>query len=289
VTPQRLLTRPITLFGLVVGLCAAMHWFRPNLESVVASLILISIITVSCHILGRWLTRSIKAWQGKTLLVSALSGVVFVGGVGIIADLAGARSGSTVSTALGLGVAGGFLGLLLALPFLLPLAIVMKAARRIGRARPLSVIDRSDRRMLWLAWAGALLVWSAASLWWRARSGPFSAGFLIVCFGYWLAHNRVELGRLRAFSVAGQRRRELGAAPIDARDRRLTDYGIGDEEWEQWESPFAADNPYREGPELRRVIRGDRALASAALVELGRLACVGLVLSVAVLAAHLWS
>ncbi len=288
-TPERPLTRPLTLFGLVVGLCAALHWVTLTLESCLGALLLIAVITGSFHVLGRWLTRSIDGWKFKTVLVGALSSSLFLGVCGTIAEFTSAHhSSSFLGTLIALGLVGAFLGLVMALPFLVPLTLVMRAARRVGRARPYSVIDGSDRRMLWLAWAGALLLWNALSLWWKARYGAYSAGFLVAFFIYWLAHNRIDLARLRAFSVAGQRPRAKDAGPIDPRDRRLTDYGIGDEEWEQWTSPFAQDNPYREGPELRRVIRGSRELAEAALKEVRWLAVLGLVLSLACLGAHLY-
>jgi hypothetical protein len=274
VQPDNSLTRPITLFGLMLAIGADLLWITDGVESWLGALVFAGFATAGAHILGRWLTKSIQYWQGKTLLVSALTGAAFFGLV-----LSLTESHLTIGNVLILALVGAILALLLALPLLIPLALLMRAARRLGRARRYSVIDGSDRRMIWLAWAGALLLCNAASLMWKARSGGVGAVALALFFAWWLLQNRAQLARLRSFSLAGQRRREAGAEPIDPRDPRLTDFGIGDEEWEEWTSPFGGDDPYRQAPQLRRVIRGSRELAESALAEARHLAVAGLGIS----------
>lgn len=278
---ERSLVGPVALFGLVLALTIALPLIHKD-QVRPAVLTLIVAATVS-SLSGKWLSKSIDYWKGKIVLVGGLS----VAGVFVtLLTIASLNSGNmTLPLAAGLSVFCFFAGMVIMIPFLFPLAILIGAARRIGRARPRSIVDRADRIGLWVGWAGGITLANACALFACTWTNIAVAGCVLAFFGVLLELSARAARQLREISDEGLRPRS-DQTPIDPRDPRLIDFGLGDDELEAWRVP--KDDPYRAGPVLVRILRGKRLDATLALAEVRRHIFVGIAFSALCLVLHLY-
>lgn len=118
----------------------------------------LAVVTPICALLVGVLVGPMVRWPGRfKSFVGAAIAVLSAGlvGGGLIGVLRWSRNG------LGEGAATGFI---CALAFLPAFTLVLAAARRVGRARPGSLVDRADRRAVWLAVATSVALGTLAAL-----------------------------------------------------------------------------------------------------------------------------
>ena len=133
------LTWPFAVAGLVGGWLSA-DTFKPHGGDELR--VLLALVTpVVAALLGRFLTSRIHGGPLRTALMvtAAIIGAGMINGV-----LLGLFLGAMIGVLIGVPF-----GALFALPFVPPLALVVLLARRVGRARPGSAVDASDRRAVW--------------------------------------------------------------------------------------------------------------------------------------------
>jgi hypothetical protein len=205
-------------------------------------------------------------------------------------DTTGLRSlGVTIATTLGAGVFVGVVawsrygittasgtGLVCALAFLPAVGAVVAAARRVGRARPGSVIDRADRRTVLLATATSIALGSIAALpqWNHFSRRVPSDGSLAMCLlalagvATVLATEVRELVRfLRVKSMLGLM---MPTVAIQECAGPTVDVGLGDEMLEQ--APKSSSAYRQPDRPLRRVIGDVEAGAQVLTAGMGRAA-----------------
>ena len=177
---------------------------------------------------------------------------------------------------LGEGAATGFV---CALGFLPAFALVLAAARRVGRARPGSLVDRADRRAVWLAVAVSVALGTLAALpdWNVFPTGvrpslevsrtfglAAVAAIVALCLGDAVALVRA----LRVERLLPAMRAASGDDPRVAWSPRKLDLGLGEE---TRASVLSAAVVYREHDRVLSVVRGNPRDARRAL--LGAFAC----------------
>jgi hypothetical protein len=180
----------------------------------------------------------------------------------------GALIGTACCGSLGLA-AGARDGLALGAAFAIAFAVVAAAAQRAGRARPLSVVDSSDRLLVAATVAALLGIAAGAAQLRRAAYPTCTAGVsatpvvAVVSTITLAAIVGLQWVRLvRASAVMARARCELdqGTAP----GTPCLDYGVGEELGAEY---GARRNAYRDTSAVVRVTRGSATLARRALVE----------------------
>jgi len=174
------------------------------------------------------------------------------------------------------GLFGGALaGLVASFPFLIPLTMMANAAAACGRAREGSIVDRSDRRVVWavippFTAMGAFLA-DGGRVTMTTPTGIFGLHVLIgVCVYFSVAFVVLEARSwLRA-------RREIGA--VDDGRGPVIDVGVGDETVDRTAEVRLA---YREIPQETKLFRGDPHRAAWLLRQRALRLVVGVVVSVA--------
>jgi len=183
-------------------------------------------------------------------LVAGLANGILIGGVG------GAIMEFPEGFLWGV-LGGGVVGVICSIPFLVPLVVSARLMRQNGRARPGTLVDRSDRRVAWAAIApsasvAAFLVEAAASTWHpptptvgilAVLAAPLALGFLLMDLLAW-------------------RRAVRERSVIDDGARAVLDVGIGDDTVLRIEH---ARDAYRDADREVRVPRGSPVLAEAAI------------------------
>lgn len=256
------LIAPFALVGLVGGGLLGAMWLPDGDLGGLAALLPIC-TPVSAGLLGWWLGARVAEDTARAvtgvMLGTAVAGMingVFVGMPLLPVNL----------------IAGPIMGLFCAIPFLLPLGLVVAFARRAQGAREGSILRRSRWRLAHLV-AAASAVFGA----------PLAADMVMRDDGRWpmlfvwialagaamatplLALDLVTLGKTLLLARGGARSVPLGADGVErlARDPVPTvDFGVGEE--------FAAmvagvPTAYRDGARPQRVVRGDGRRTSAEL------------------------
>jgi len=184
--------------------------------------------------------------------------------------IAGAANGALVglfAAPLWGVVVGAIWGAMCSLPFIPFLGLVVAAARRTGRARASSLVDRVDRRAVWsgttvaIALAsvvGARVAHAPSPLWRLAALGAVGAAALEVALDVW------ALRRLAAVCKTGAGWPELPAAPRKGQLEgvAVTDLGLGDDVAVE---VVPGGPAYRSSERVVRMLRGSPARARAAL------------------------
>jgi hypothetical protein len=186
-------------------------------------------------------------------------------------------------------------GFVCALPFVPVLAVIVLAARRVGRARLGSVVDRSDRRGVWVATMAAIALATVAV----APHGEALRGV-----PFWIALSATEVALALTVLDLVERRRIgrpviLGgplrvraasspAAPDDDAELgthvEVYDAGLGDATFEEM---APAPQPYRSTERVVRIHRGSRALAREALAASAWRGVAAVIAGATAAAAHL--
>lgn len=250
------LTLPFAILGFVGGWSSAAA-LGISEENVICWLLLGITPLVSAG-LGRFLSprlRSGPLTTGLRLLVSIM-------GAGV---LNGALVGVFIEPPFGI-LLGFIFGAVCAVPFLPALGAVAFMARRIGRARPGSIVDQADRRAVFRV---TLVVAAVASM---LSPPPFPGhgsalgAVPFVVTGLLLILLALDV---RAFVRVGSLKARVGAIsapaaerPDRAPDTSVTDFGLGDEEAEEIAQRGAV---YRDHARTIHVFRGSASRARAEL------------------------
>ncbi|MDI1444132.1 hypothetical protein [Polyangium sp. 6x1] len=231
------------------------------------------VVTPLCALLLGVLVQPTVHWPRRAAaFLAAAVGVLSAGLMGgaLIGVMRWSRWG------LGEGAATGFV---CALGFLPAFALVLAAARRVGRARPGSLVDRADRRAVWLAVAVSVALGTLAALpdWnvfptgvrpslevSRTLGVAAVAAIFALCLG-----DAVALARaLRVERLLSAMRPASADDPRVAWSPRKLDLGLGEE---TRASVLSAAVVYREHDRVLSVVRGNPRDARRAL--LGAFAC----------------
>jgi hypothetical protein len=266
------LTWPFALAGLAGGWLSA-DCARPHDGGPIRGL-LIGVTPIVAALLGHFMTARVHGGPLRTTLLT-------VGSVLVAGTLNGALIGLFVGGALGL-VFGGVFGVFFAFPFLPPLVASALFARRVGRARRGSAVDRADRRAVWVpVILGAAL---AVLIPVEGIFGRFQDRFELVlpaaAFGALLAFllfDAMALAQVRAGRIEGllgfvRTRAGEGARPFELEAVKVVDAGLGDQD-ERVEERAPAASAYRDRERILRVFCGDlfaaqQALAWASVLDL---------------------
>lgn len=265
---RRHLALPYAVLGAAGGWMAADFFRVGALRHMDAGLrpALMTITPLVALILGL-LLHPVTRWSGWRAALATASGVLSAGLV------AGAFVGVMTWSKYGLGE-GAASGFWCGAAFLPGFAAVLWAARRVGRARPGSLVDGADRRAVWVAAAAAIALGTLAALpdWTilpgmsrpslsisRALGAAAATAIaaLLLCDG---------VGLLRAWRAQGELKQMRPCAPDEpglSWARRQLDLGLG---YEAAASVMPAAGIYREHDRVLKVIRGDAGAASRALL-----------------------
>lgn len=229
--------------------------------------------TLLAGLLGWWVGRRAPTaplkwlhFVASTVGAGALTGALLGAGT-VIVSMQDASGG--LLTGLLFGAYGMIFGAILAaLCFVPPLAMVFAVHTRVGRARPGSLVDLSDRRRVWFATTAvvSLGAWIAANLGSASNTGPkvIALAATTALLGLWLA-DVAQVTRLFQLLTGLGRSDEDGIGS----DAPSLDLGIGDERWVQTEP---REGPYRSTVRVTKVVRGalfeaQRILTRATLVH----------------------
>jgi len=251
---------PFTVIGAAGGWMAA-DFFRVGALKMVDSGLRPTIVVVTplCALLLALLIQPTVRWpRAFAAFTAACVGVLSAGLVGgaLIGVLRWSRWG------LGEGAATGFA---CSLAFLPAFGLVLAAVRRVGRARPGSLVDRADRRAVWVAVACSVTLGTLAALPnWNVfptdvrpsleLSRNLGLGAFAVLFALCLGD---AFALFRAFRVERQVQVMRPANPDDPRlvwSPRKLDLGVGEE---TLASVLSAAAVYRENDRVLSVIRGN--------------------------------
>lgn len=286
-SPRLGLLLPFTVIGAVGGWMAADFFRVGALQAMDRGLRpAFVVVTPLCALLLALLVQPTVRWPRAFAAFSAASvGVLSAGLVGgaLIGVLRWSRWG------LGEGAATGFV---CSLAFLPAFGLVLAAARRVGRARPGSIVDRADRRVVWVAVASSIALGTLAALPnWLVFPTDFHPSLEVsrnlglaaftMLIGLWLGN---AFALLRTFRVERQTDAMRLANPDDPRlvwSPHKLDLGIGEE---TRASVLAAGNPYRDYDHVLSVIRGNPMEARRALFGTFAMSLAALVVSGACLA-----
>lgn len=242
----------------------------------------------------------VAALLGVVLSLRAISRSALVTWIAVCLGTAFAGMNLGVLTTIvagsrGAALAGMQTGLLTGAVFLPFAALVTAAARRVGRARPFTVVDAIDRRAPWVVTATAIaggrsLVFAAGSFWFYspayhrmnhvldAITALAGAAALLLLLADLAA--LMSIRRSARCAAEMQPRDPLTALPCDD----IEDLGIGEEEREE----ICGGPAYRTTARPLRVLRGSVRLSSrSAWVALARSAAAVLV-SLSSLSFCLW-
>jgi hypothetical protein len=254
------LSPPFSLLGLVGGWLTADDF---NLgDDNALRWLLVFITPLVAGSLGRFLSPRLRSGPLTTgLLVSAST---LVAGI-----INGVLVGFFVAPPVGLFL-GLFFGAICAVPFIPALGAVAFAARRVGRARPGSIVDQADRRAVFRA---ALTVASLATViplpgiepsGCTAIVFPLAASAILLML---LGHDAgafVRLGTLEARLAAIPEPAPFASPPCRGPGVVVVDFGLGLDEVEEI-SPAGA--VYRERDRATCVFRGSADRARAVLLR----------------------
>jgi hypothetical protein len=268
-SPRLGLLLPFTVIGAVGGWMAA-DFFRVGALKVMDAGLRPAFVVVTplCALLLALLVGPTVRWpRAFSAFGAATVGVLSAGlvGGGLIGVLRWSRWG------LGEGAATG---VVCALGFLPAFALVLAAARRVGRARPGSLVDRADRRAVWVAVASSVALGTVAALpdWNVFPTGVrpslelsrnLGLAAFAVLFTLWLVD---AIALFRAFRVERQIHAMRPAAADDPRlvwSPKKLDLGVGEE---TLASVLSAAVVYREHDRVLSVIRGNPHEARRALL-----------------------
>lgn len=251
---------PFAFLGLIGGWLAA-DIFRVGMSDSIRWLLLVFTPLVSGG-LGRFLSPRLRS--GPLTLSLSLVGAILAAGA-----INGVLIGFFAAAPMG-AVVGLIAGLICAIPFVPALSAVAFVARRIGRARLGSIVDRADRRAVFCA---TLVVASLASV--LTPTGALGPGRVnifrpLAAVAFALILLAIDIGALvRACAALKQSiavtlaDTPLAPAPEKrARGATIVDFGLGDEEVEEVAHEGAV---YREQKRTLRVFRGSAAQAQDAL------------------------
>jgi len=270
---------PYAVLGAAGGWMAA-DFFRVGVLSLDAGLrpALLAVTPLAALVLGL-LLNPITRWPRGRAAFATVVGVLGAGltAGGLVGVLIWSRHG------VGEGAASGFW---CAAAFLPGFAAVLAAARRVGRARPGSLVDGADRRAIWLAVAAAVALGTLAALpdWYvfpgSARpSLAVSRSLGVVAVALIAAVLLRDLVALaRALRATREIRSMRSCAPDDPNlswARRQLDLGVGHE---AAAAVIPAAGVYREHDRVLQVIRGNpehagRAMRGAVAWGAAALAC----------------
>jgi hypothetical protein len=244
------------------GLLGAM-WI-PDGDLAWLSLLLPIVTPVSAGLLGLWLAPRV-GWEPGRLVPRVILGVAVAGMLnGVLAGL------PVLPINL---LLGPLMGVFCAIPFLLPLGLVVALARHAQRARAGSLLADAGRRSLYLI-AAAAAVFGA----------PLAAGSVMRDDGRWpmifvwialagaafalpqFALSLVSLGKLSWLAWKSRAGTPLGEEALERLAREpvpVVDFGVGEG---QLGEVVGAQTAYRDGARPRRVFRGSPRRAS---LELG--------------------
>ncbi|UQA63146.1 hypothetical protein [Polyangium aurulentum] len=270
-TPDRPhLALPYAVLGAAGGWMIA-DFFRVGALQVDAGLrpALLAVTPLFALVLGLFIHPTTR-WPRRAPAFLAAGASVLTAGLaagGLVGVLVWSRWG------VGEGAASGFW---CAAAFLPAFAMILAAVRRVGRARRGSLVDRADRRAVWLAVATAVALGTLAALpdWTAFPTGirpslevSRTLGLVAVAAIAALAIGDAA-GLVRAWLASRDVRAMRPCAPDDPSlvwARRYVDLGLGDE---ARASVLSAAGFYREHDKVLSVVRGDpsasrRALAGA--------------------------
>lgn len=229
--------------------------------------------TLVAGLLGAWVGRRAPAAPLKwlrfvvsTVGAGALTGALLGGGTMLFTM---EDAGRGLLAALLFGTYGMIFGAILAaLCFVPPLAVVFAAHTRVGRARPGSFVDLSDRRRVWFGTAAVvfLAAWITTNLGSAANDGSKAIALAATSalLGLWVA-DVAQVTRLFQLLTGLGRSDEDGIGSYAP----FVDLGIGDERWVQTQP---REGPYRSTVQVTKVVRGalfeaQRILTRATLVH----------------------
>lgn len=280
------LQAPFFTVGLVGGWLAAElhHLDRSGAELALRGLLTI-ITPVVCAFLGaRVKPREAESAVGAVLALTVSTTIAGVANGAIIGFFAMPPVGALLASPW---------GFVCALPFVPVLAIIVLAARRVGRARPGSVVDRSDRRGVWVAtMAATALATVVVAPHGEALHGvPFWISFAGALGAVALtAYDLVERRRVGRPVVLEGPLRPRAPAPATTvavevpAGAELHDVGLGDATFEEL---APSSQPYRSSERVLRVHRGSRARAREALAAAGWRGVAAVIVAATASAAHL--
>jgi type III secretory pathway component EscS len=267
-SPRIRLLLPFTVIGAVGGWMAA-DFFRFGAIKMGDNGLRLAFVVVTplCALLLALLVQPTVRWPRALRAFSAASiGVLSAGLVG------GALVGVLLWSRWGI-VFGAVMGFFCSLAFLPAFGLVLAAARRVGRARPGSLVDRADRRAVWVAVASSVTLGTIAALpdWDISPIGihpsvevsrDLGIAAYTVLIALWLGD---AFALFRAVRVERQTHAMRQANPDDPRlisSPHKLDLGVGEETVASVLSPAV---PYREYGRVLSVIRGNPLEARRAL------------------------
>jgi hypothetical protein len=177
-------------------------------------------------------------------------------------------------------------GFICALPFVPVLAAIMAAARNVGRARPESVVDRSDRRAIWTATSVSVALATLVAAPHGSGGVPLLLAFSASCalVGL-LSLDLLSLEKLsRPLRLQGTLRTRGPIAEHELDRVPVIDNGLGDVAYEEL---APASSAYRSADQVLRIHRGSRQRARAALRSASLRGALALALATAAASAHL--
>jgi hypothetical protein len=282
------LQAPFFAVGLVGGwLVAEIHHLdRSGTELALRGLLTI-ITPLVCVFLGaRVHPRQADSALGAVLALTVSASIAGVANGAIIGFFAMPPHGALLASPW---------GFVCALPFVPVLAVIVLAARRVGRARAGSVVDRSDRRGVWVATMAAIALATVAvaphgeSL----RGVPF--WIALSCTEVALALTILDLVERRRVGrpvvLSGPLRPRAPASQETPDDEagvaahvEVYDAGLGEATFEEL---APAPQPYRSTERVLRIHRGSRALAREALAAAAWRGLAAVIATGTAVAAHL--
>lgn len=180
-------------------------------------------------------------------------------------------------------VVGVFAGLLCAIPFVPAVCGLALIARRVGRARPFSLVDVSDRRavlVVTMVSVALAVVMPIEPIYSRGLAGVSSAFPLIAAavISAIFSADLIALHRARAIDARALylRARDREAHGDEEETEETVDLGVGDGELEEIARTGSA---YREHERTTRIVIGSPAAARAALA--GNVVADGVALAIA--------
>lgn len=276
--------RTLALVAATLGFAGAAFlaciWLE-GFEMAVPSMLLVVSTTVVAGGLGQVASRRVETAMGfgvATFVAGAVNGAI----LGLIAGLGIGTFGSTLL----MPILGAAFGLFCAMPFVPALTIAFKASRRVGRARPGSLVDEADRRAPWMATSLTILVcgMAVATLFSKARQPTlfalvFGAGVVATILA---AQTARSWYRARGWQLAFADAEASDGSSIDVPAGAETfDLGLGEEEQELRQRGDA----YRAGVRTKARLKGDAALVRRILQRDLMLGVIGTLLCVV---ATLW-
>jgi hypothetical protein len=283
--PRPHLAIPFVVLG-VAGSLMAVDFFRIGSFGSDVSLkrTLLFLVPIFSLVVA-FLVQPATRWPrfGKALLAATAS----VLSAGLVA---GALIGVLVWSQWGLGE-GAMSGFWCGVAFLPGFAAVLAAVRRVGRARPGSIVDRADRRAVWLAVVTTIALGTIAALpAWNVMPpvyyySPYPETSQVLGFGALAVLVALLLGDTVGLARALRAGRQLETMrpchpddPALIWSPRQLDLGIGDE---AAAAVIAGPGLYRDRDRMTHVVRGNAVAARGALLGSVALSIIALSISAA--------